>query len=153
MDAFLNANHFPRLSLNQDRDYHELKGGYSLELSWLKWFFLNRLNFWGKNAFLNGNHFPRLYMNQNQHYHELKDGDSVKGFDWNHSSFISWIVVWGMLFSMQITFLDYIWIRIEIVTNWEWGIPWNWLDWECYSRISWILGWWMFPRISQTSID
>jgi hypothetical protein len=36
LGAFLNADHFPRLHLHQGQDCHELNGGHSVELAWLK---------------------------------------------------------------------------------------------------------------------
>jgi hypothetical protein len=62
--AFMAANHFPRLYLNQSRDYHELKSVHSMKLAWLRSFFLHLFKFWVMDAFLSAIHFLRLHLNQ-----------------------------------------------------------------------------------------
>jgi hypothetical protein len=48
-----------------------------------------------------------------------------------------------MFWLMWITLIGYIWIKIEIITNWRWDISWNWLNWNHSSCICWNLGWWI----------
>jgi hypothetical protein len=50
--------------LNQDQDCHELKSVHSMELVWLKSFFLHRLKSEVRDAFICASHFPRLDLNQ-----------------------------------------------------------------------------------------
>jgi hypothetical protein len=45
-----------------------------------------------------------------------------------------------MLSWMQITYLRYIWIRVEIVTSWKSGILWSWFSWNHCSCVDWRLG-------------
>jgi hypothetical protein len=60
LGALLCAHHFPQLHLNPGRDCHELKGGHSLELVWLKSIFMHWLKFWVRGALLCANHFQNL---------------------------------------------------------------------------------------------
>jgi hypothetical protein len=46
-----------------------------------------------------------------------------------------------MLLFLQITFLGYILIKFNIVTNWIVGIQWICFDWNHYSCICWSLRW------------
>jgi hypothetical protein len=58
-----------------------------------------------------------------------------------------------VLFLVQLTFLDYIWIQFEIVTNWSEGILSNWFDWNHHSCIGWILGCGMLFKLQITFLD
>jgi hypothetical protein len=54
---------------------------------------------------------------------------------------ICWSLGLPVVLQLQITFLCYNWIKIEIVTNWTLRVRWNRLSWDYYSFIGWSLGW------------
>jgi hypothetical protein len=76
--AFLFADHFPRLHLNPVRDCHELTSGHSVEVVWLKSFFLHQLKSWVRSAFHIADHLFRLQLNQVRDFLEMKGRFSVK---------------------------------------------------------------------------
>jgi hypothetical protein len=82
---------------------------------------------WRRDAFISADHFPRLHLNQTRDCHELKRRHALELSCWNHSSFIGWSLGSEVLLWMRITFLDYIWIKVEIVSSWRVGILWDWL--------------------------